>query len=92
MERVVEHVVPGRWADARQPNEKELKATTILSIPLTEASAKIRAGPPTDDPVDRASGIWAGVIPLELKPAPPIADADVDLPSPRYASEYHRLT
>ena len=75
-----------------QKLRKELKATTILSLPLTEASAKIRTGPPTDDLDDRALAVWAGVIPLELKPAPPIADADVDLPSPRYASEYHRLT
>src|SRR5258705_11298111 len=64
MQRVVEHVVPGRWNDARQPNDAEIKATTILTIPLSEASAKIRSGPPIDDEADLALPVWAGLIPL----------------------------
>jgi uncharacterized protein len=92
MERVVEHVVPGRWADARQPNEGELKGTTILELSLDEASAKIRSGPPTDDKDDLALPVWAGVIPLALVPSEPIADERVDGAPPAYAADYTRLT
>lgn len=67
---VVEHIVPGRWDEARRPNEDELRKTLILSIPLDEASAKIRTGPPIDDEADLALDIRAGVIPLRF-----IADA-----------------
>jgi nitroimidazol reductase NimA-like FMN-containing flavoprotein (pyridoxamine 5'-phosphate oxidase superfamily) len=92
MECVVEHVVPGRWADARRPSEGELKGTTILELSLAEASAKIRSGPPTDDKDDLALPVWAGVIPLTLTPSAPIADDRVDDPPPAYASGYTRLT
>ena len=92
MERVVEHVVPGRWADARQPNEGELKGTTILELSLAEASAKIRSGPPTDDEDDLALHVWAGVIPLALTPSDPISDDGVDGAPPAYAADYTRLT
>jgi nitroimidazol reductase NimA-like FMN-containing flavoprotein (pyridoxamine 5'-phosphate oxidase superfamily) len=92
LERIVEHVVPGRWADARQPNEDELDGTTILTISLDEASAKIRNGPPKDFDDDLALPIWAGVIPFELVPAPPIAAEGVDGIPPPYASSYSRLT
>ena len=74
MERIVEHVVPGRWADARQPNEAEIKGTTILAIGLDEASAKIRTGPPKDFDDDMSLPVWAGVIPLALTRSEPIAD------------------
>jgi uncharacterized protein len=67
MECVVEHVVPGRWNEARRPNEKELKSTTILALPIQEASAKIRTGPPVDFEDDRELPAWAGVIPLDLQ-------------------------
>jgi nitroimidazol reductase NimA-like FMN-containing flavoprotein (pyridoxamine 5'-phosphate oxidase superfamily) len=67
MECVVEHIVPGRWAEARQPSEKEIKATTILALPLDEASAKIRTGPPKDFDEDLELPVWAGVIPLDLR-------------------------
>ena len=92
MRRVVEHVVPGRWADARRPNDGEIKATTILALPLDEASAKIRSGPPTDDKADRELSVWAGVIPLGIEPSDPVPDAGVDSPPPAYAAEYRRLT
>jgi nitroimidazol reductase NimA-like FMN-containing flavoprotein (pyridoxamine 5'-phosphate oxidase superfamily) len=71
-----EHMIPGRWADVREPNERELQLTTVLSLPLDEASAKVRTGPPLDDEEDYALPVWAGVIPLRL-----VADAPV--PDPR---------
>ena len=67
MECVVEHVVPGRWAEARQPNDGEIDGTTILALPLDEASAKIRSGPPKDFDEDLGLPVWAGVIPLDLR-------------------------
>jgi uncharacterized protein len=87
-----EKILPGRWNDARQPNEKELKATSILRLPLTEVSAKIRTGPPEDDAPDYALPIWAGVIPLSLTPCAPIRDerCDASIPTPAYAAQYKR--
>ena len=87
-----EKIIPGRWNDARQPNEKELKATSILCLPLTEASAKIRVGPPEDDAPDYALPVWAGVIPLPLTPGTPIRDekCDPSIPTPDYAAHYRR--
>jgi nitroimidazol reductase NimA-like FMN-containing flavoprotein (pyridoxamine 5'-phosphate oxidase superfamily) len=87
-----EKILPGRWNDARQPNEKELKATSILRLPLTEVSAKIRTGPPEDDAPDYALPIWAGVIPLSLAPGAPIRDerCDASIPTPAYAVQYKR--
>jgi uncharacterized protein len=90
MERVVEHVVRGRWADARRPNESEIRATTILATALNEASAKIRTGPPTDDEADLSLPVWAGVIPLRLEPSRPIADGGSSQPPPEYAAHYTR--
>ena len=90
MERVVEHVVPGRWADARQPNEAEIKGTTILALALDEASAKIRSGLPSDDEEDLSFPVWAGVIPLELVALTPIADEGIASSPPLYASSYER--
>ena len=69
-----EHIIPKRWAEVRLPTEKELKATTVLSLPLEEASAKIRTGNPVDDEEDYALDIWAGVIPLRLTAGEPVAD------------------
>jgi len=87
-----EKILPGRWNDARQPNEKELKATSILRLPLTEVSAKIRVGPPEDDAPDYALQVWAGVIPLALTSAAPIRDekCDASIPTPAYAAHYQR--
>jgi nitroimidazol reductase NimA-like FMN-containing flavoprotein (pyridoxamine 5'-phosphate oxidase superfamily) len=90
MERVVEHVVRGRWADARQPNEGEIKGTTILALPLDEASAKIRTGPPVDDDADLALAVWAGGVPLRLEPSTPVAADGVDGAPPSYALQYER--
>jgi nitroimidazol reductase NimA-like FMN-containing flavoprotein (pyridoxamine 5'-phosphate oxidase superfamily) len=69
-----EHIVPGRWASVRPPTKNELKGTTVLSLPLAEASAKIRAGGPVDDEEDYALGVWAGVLPLNLTAGAPVDD------------------
>jgi len=91
-ERLVEHVVQGRWADARPPSEEEINATTLVSLPISEASAKIRSGPASDDEQDYSLPIWAGVIPLELRAAPPLADEKLasSIPTPNYVTNYHR--
>jgi nitroimidazol reductase NimA-like FMN-containing flavoprotein (pyridoxamine 5'-phosphate oxidase superfamily) len=87
-----EKILPGRWNDARQPNEKELNATSILRLPLTEFSAKIRSGPVEDDAADRGLPIWAGIIPLQLVAGAPIRDEKCDpaIPLPGYAAHYRR--
>src|SRR5947208_254067 len=74
LDALVEHVCRGRSADARRPNESELKQTLVLRIPIAEASAKIRTGPPKDDEEDYALPIWAGVLPLALTPSAPVPD------------------
>lgn len=87
-----EKILPGRWQDARQPNEKELKATSILKLPLTEVSAKIRSGPVQDDEEDYALQVWAGIVPLQLQGQPPIRDerCDASIQVPAYAANYKR--
>jgi nitroimidazol reductase NimA-like FMN-containing flavoprotein (pyridoxamine 5'-phosphate oxidase superfamily) len=65
-----EHIAPGRWEEARQPTDQELKATWILSMPLDEASAKVRTGPPEDEPEDMDLPVWAGVVPIHLAAEP----------------------
>jgi nitroimidazol reductase NimA-like FMN-containing flavoprotein (pyridoxamine 5'-phosphate oxidase superfamily) len=87
-----EKILPGRWQDARQPNEKELKATSILKLPLTEVSAKIRSGPVMDDEEDYALQVWAGIVPLHLQAQAPIRDERCDpaIPTPAYAANYKR--
>ena len=87
-----EHFVRGRWAEVREPSEQELRATTVLSLPLVEASAKIRSGPPLDDEEDYAMSVWAGVIPLKLEAGEPIKDPRLpdDIEIPEYARYYSR--
>jgi nitroimidazol reductase NimA-like FMN-containing flavoprotein (pyridoxamine 5'-phosphate oxidase superfamily) len=87
-----EKILPGRWNDARQPNEKELKATSILKLPLTEVSAKVRTGPVEDDADDYALKVWAGIVPLRLVADAPIRDerCDPSLPIPAYATNFRR--
>ncbi|MEY2412627.1 MAG: uncharacterized protein QOD84_1233 [Acidobacteriaceae bacterium] len=87
-----EHILPGRWDDARQPNEKELKATTALRLPITEFSAKVRQGPVIDDEADYAFPTWAGIVPLTLETGIPINDARLDsaFEVPEYAKNYSR--
>jgi uncharacterized protein len=85
-----EKILPGRWSDARQPNEKELKATSILRLPLTEISAKVRTGGVEDDAEDYALPVWAGVVPLRLVADAPLRDERCDpaLPTPAYAVNF----
>ena len=71
---ISEHLIPGRWADVRKPSEKELKATTVLEFSISEASSKLRTGPPLDDESDYDLPVWAGVLPLAMKFRPPIPD------------------
>ena len=88
-----EQVLPGRWEDCRPPSEQELKATSILALPLTEASAKISAGPPEDaDSPDGALDVWAGNIPLTVAAKTPIPDPALrpGIPVPPYAGDYRR--
>jgi uncharacterized protein len=74
---VTEQLIPGRWDTLRAPTRKELAATAVLSVPLTEASVKIRTGPPADEPADLAAGVWAGVVPIALAFGEPEPDAVV---------------
>ncbi len=69
-----EHMIPGRWDEVRQPNDQEMKATTVLSLDLEEVSAKVRTGPPLDDEEDYSLDVWAGVLPLKLVAGEPIKD------------------
>lgn len=87
-----EHILPGRWDDSRQPNERELKQTSVLRVPIEEFSAKVRTGPPVDDEEDYSFPTWAGVIPLEMVAGTPINDEKLNPPRevPRYASYYSR--
>jgi nitroimidazol reductase NimA-like FMN-containing flavoprotein (pyridoxamine 5'-phosphate oxidase superfamily) len=87
-----EHIIPGRWADARPPNERELKATLVLRVPIEEFSAKVRIGPPIDDEDDYSFPTWAGVVPLETVSRPPINDPRLDpqYKAPPYAARYVR--
>lgn len=74
LEAVTNHIVPGRWADVRWPNELELKATSVLKLPIDEASAKLRTGPPIDDEEDYELDVWAGVLPLKSSTGAPLDD------------------
>jgi uncharacterized protein len=87
-----EHVIPGRWADSRQPNERELKATSILRVPIEEFSAKVRKGPVVDDEEDYSFPTWAGVVPLNTVAGEPIDDSRL-IPgfiAPSYVRPYSR--
>jgi uncharacterized protein len=87
-----EHVMKGRWDDVRQPTEQELKATTVLALPLEEVSAKVRTGGPIDDEADYALPVWAGVLPLETSVKKPVPDPQrkSDPPVPPYLKNYSR--
>ncbi len=85
-----QHILPGRWDDSRQPNEKELKATSVLRIPIEEFSAKARVGPPIDDEPDYTFPTWAGVIPLDTTVGTPIRDERCQRELPKYLRDYSR--
>jgi uncharacterized protein len=89
---VVEHIVPGRWDEVRAPTDNELRATSVLAIPIDEASAKVRDGGPTDDEEDYELAAWAGVIPLSSEPHTPEPDLRLraGIVPPPYVSAYRR--
>ena len=92
MRTMVNHIVPGRWDDVRPPSEAEIRATMVLSLPLNEASAKIRTGPPLDDQEDYALTTWAGVLPLSLDAHAPLPDPQLPagIQTPSYLRFYRR--
>jgi len=87
-----EHIVPGRWAEVRQPSPQELAGTLVLALPLEEVSAKVRTGPPVDDEEDYALPVWAGELPLQLISSMAIADPRLTqgLEPPAYVQTYTR--
>jgi nitroimidazol reductase NimA-like FMN-containing flavoprotein (pyridoxamine 5'-phosphate oxidase superfamily) len=87
-----EHILPGRWEDARQPSERELKATSVLRTKIEEFSAKVRSGPAIDDEEDYSFPTWAGVVPLEIVVGTPINDSRLDSAHkiPAYLHAYSR--
>lgn len=89
-EAITEHVIPGRWAEARHPNEKENKGTKVLALTIDEASAKTRSGPPGDEEFDMDLDVWAGVIPITVSAGEPESAPDLKpgIEIPRYVKNY----
>jgi uncharacterized protein len=83
---ITDHLIPGRWAAARQPTTKEMAATAVLSVPLTEASVKVRTGMPKDEPEDYNLDVWAGVLPISVTFGSPEPDPlmRTELPVPAH--------
>jgi nitroimidazol reductase NimA-like FMN-containing flavoprotein (pyridoxamine 5'-phosphate oxidase superfamily) len=92
LEAITEHLVPGRWQEARRPTRKELNATRVVSIRIDEASAKVRMGPPVDDPADYTLPVWSGVLPLQEQALAPVPDEHLpaEIPVPEYVARYSR--
>lgn len=90
LELFTERLVPGRWADVRPPTRQELKGTKVLSLPLDEASAKVRTGPPIDEDEDYDLPVWAGVLPLATEVAEPQPDPRLDpaIETPGYVAAW----
>ena len=85
-----DHLIKGRWQEVRTPSPSELKGTLVLSLPIDEASAKVRTGPPVDDEDDYGLPVWAGVLPLKIVTAEPVADPRLpqDIAPPSYITRY----
>lgn len=92
LKALTEHLIPERWSGTRPPNTLELKATTVLTIPIDEASAKIRAGDPVDDEEDYDLPYWAGVVPLRMVAGEPKDDGRLKdgVGLPEHVSKYER--
>jgi nitroimidazol reductase NimA-like FMN-containing flavoprotein (pyridoxamine 5'-phosphate oxidase superfamily) len=92
LKAIVDHVMVGRWEDVREPSAQELKATSVIRVPLEEVSAKIRTGPPVDDEDDYQLDCWAGEVPLRLVSQLPVADPQLraGIALPAYAKNYKR--
>src|SRR5579864_7072187 len=86
---ITDHLIPGRWAAARQPTRKELAATSVLSLPLTEASVKVRTGMPADEPEDYDLDVWAGVLPISVTFGEPVPDPQLreEIPLPAHVRD-----
>jgi uncharacterized protein len=85
-----DHLIKGRWQEVRSPSPNELKGTLVLSLPINEASAKIRTGPPIDDEDDYSLSVWAGILPLKMVATEPLADPRLPegVAPPSYATDY----
>ncbi|MCP4304988.1 MAG: pyridoxamine 5'-phosphate oxidase family protein [bacterium] len=92
LEAITDHVIPGRWADSRPMTEKEFIGTLVAALPIDEVSAKVRSGGPSDDEEDYDLPIWAGVIPLQIRPSAPVTDSLLtsEVPAPDYVVDYRR--
>lgn len=92
LKAITDHLIPGRWHETRPPSRKEMNATSVVSIHIEEASAKVRVGPPADDQEDYALPVWAGVLPLQETPCPPIRDELLpdQISLPEYLAGYSR--
>ena len=94
LKAVTEHLIPGRWQEARLPNRKELNSTSVVSIEIDEASAKVRVGPPVDEEEDYTLPVWAGILPLQEVPLAPVQD-ELQLEEirlPQYVAGYSRTS
>ena len=91
LKAIMEHIIPGRWDDVRAPTDREVAATMVAAIPVDEASAKVRSGPPAEDD-ETSRGIWAGVLPLRLSALDPVPAPRLgaDVPVPEYLKHYRR--
>ena len=92
LKAITDHLVPGRWQETRPPNQKEMDATSVVSIRIDEASAKVRIGAPGDDEEDCALPVWAGILPLHTAPSTPLRDERLpeNIPLPEYIATYSR--
>jgi nitroimidazol reductase NimA-like FMN-containing flavoprotein (pyridoxamine 5'-phosphate oxidase superfamily) len=92
LKAITDHLIPGRWQETRPPNRKEMNATSVVSIRIDEASAKVRIGPPVDDEEDYSLPVWAGTLPLRAAPLTPIRDERLPehIPLPEYIAGYSR--
>jgi hypothetical protein len=92
LRRITDHLMPGRWDDARQPSRKELAATLVLGLPLDEWSLKVSDGPPDDAADDLDLPVWAGTLPLREVQGEPVAAPDLrgDPPVPAYVATWSR--
>jgi nitroimidazol reductase NimA-like FMN-containing flavoprotein (pyridoxamine 5'-phosphate oxidase superfamily) len=92
LEAFSEHIMRSRWSEVRWPTALELKATTVLRLPIEEASAKVRTGDPIDDDEDYSLDVWAGVLPLLMTAGKPVADARLErgIAIPEYVENYSR--
>jgi nitroimidazol reductase NimA-like FMN-containing flavoprotein (pyridoxamine 5'-phosphate oxidase superfamily) len=92
LKAITDHLIPGRWQATRLPNRKEMNATSVVSIKIEEASAKVRVGPPVDDQGDYTLPVWAGVLPLQETTLKPIRDESLpeNIPLPGYIAGYSR--